>query len=136
GHDRLPLPQVLRVVWDRHGMEVDDAIDRLVLLLEPHVVPSRSDVVANVDVAGGLDPREHPLLLCHLFLTQKPPVICRRRLWDTVQWPLSSSATTPGPDGFSWPRNPNPPRVSRTGSGDGHRGRSRRSRRRRRWQPG
>ena len=44
----------------RQRVVVDDAVDRLVLVLEPDVVADRAQVVAEVDDPGRLDPGEDP----------------------------------------------------------------------------
>ena len=40
------------------GMQVDDAEDARVIVLQPHPVPDRAQVVAEMQIAGGLDARE------------------------------------------------------------------------------
>ncbi len=60
GHLAGLAAQALRVVQAREGVVVDDAVDRLVLPLEPDVVPDRAKVVADVRRAGRLDPGEDP----------------------------------------------------------------------------
>jgi hypothetical protein len=39
---------------------IDDADDRLVLVLQPHPILHRPEVVADVQLAGGLDTAENP----------------------------------------------------------------------------
>jgi hypothetical protein len=48
------------VVKARQRVVVDDAVDRLVLPLELHVVPDRAEVVADVGCARRLDTRKDP----------------------------------------------------------------------------
>jgi hypothetical protein len=50
---------------DRHGdgVQVDDAIDGLVLVLEPYPVSERPEIVADVHVARRLDAGEHLVFL-------------------------------------------------------------------------
>ncbi len=55
-----PGAEELRVVGARQRVVVDDAVDRLVLELEPDVVPDRAEVVAEVDDPRRLDPAEDP----------------------------------------------------------------------------
>ena len=54
--------QDVGVVGARQRVVVDDAVDRLVLVLEPDVVADRAQVVAEVDDPGRLDAREDPRL--------------------------------------------------------------------------
>ena len=44
---------------DRQGVEVDDAVERVDLVLAGDPVPQRAQVVAQMDVTGRLDAREH-----------------------------------------------------------------------------
>ena len=53
-----PGPQQDRIVGARQGVVVDDAVDRLVLPLQPDVVADRAQVVAEVDDPGRLDAGE------------------------------------------------------------------------------
>ena len=48
----------------RHGdrVQVDDAVDRLVLALQPHPVADRAEIVAEVQIAARLDAGEDPPL--------------------------------------------------------------------------
>jgi len=48
-------PQHLRIVDVRQGVVVHDAVDRLIAILESHVVPRSRQVVAQVGPAGRLD---------------------------------------------------------------------------------
>ena len=50
--------QLCRVVVDRHRVEIDDAIDGVVIVLKRDPVPEGTQVVAQMDVPGGLDPGE------------------------------------------------------------------------------
>ena len=52
-------PQLGRVLRDREGVQVDDAVDRVVVVLLRDPAPHRTQVVAEVDIAGGLDAGEH-----------------------------------------------------------------------------
>ena len=54
-HLARPLAQHVAVVRARQRVVVDDAVDRLVLGLEPDVVADRAEVVAEVDDARRLD---------------------------------------------------------------------------------
>ena len=56
-------PQLGAVVDRGEGVVVDDAVDRLVLVLQRDVVHLGAEVVAEVRRAGGLDPAEDPLAL-------------------------------------------------------------------------
>ena len=58
GHLARPLAQDGRVVRARQRVVVDDAVDRLVLVLQPDVVADRAEVVAEVGDAGRLDAGE------------------------------------------------------------------------------
>ena len=57
-HLACPLAEHVRVVEARERVVVDDAVDRLVLVLEAHVVADRAEVVAQMGRAGRLDPAE------------------------------------------------------------------------------
>ena len=57
-HLARALAEHVRVVQARQGVVVDDAVDRLVLRLQAHVVADRAEVVAQVGRAGRLDPGE------------------------------------------------------------------------------
>ena len=46
------------LLGDGEGVEVDDAVEGVVLVLAGDPVAQRPEVVAEVDVAGGLDARE------------------------------------------------------------------------------
>ena len=61
GHLARPPAHDVRVVGARQRVVVDDAVDRLVLVLEHHVVADRAEVVAEVDDPGRLDAGEDPL---------------------------------------------------------------------------
>ena len=63
GHFAGPCPEHVGVVRARQGVVVDDAVDRLVLGLQAHVVADRAEVVAEVDGPGRLDPGEDPRAL-------------------------------------------------------------------------
>jgi len=53
------------VVVDGHGVEIDDAVDAVVVVLEPDPIAQRSEVVADVDVARRLQAGEHSLAIHH-----------------------------------------------------------------------
>ncbi len=55
------LPQLRPVVDGGEGVHVDDAVDRVVLVLQAHVVDLGAEVVAQVRGAGGLDAGEDTL---------------------------------------------------------------------------
>ena len=46
------------VLVDRDGVQVDDAVDALVVVLDPHPVLQRTQIVADVQIAGRLDAGE------------------------------------------------------------------------------
>ena len=50
--------QLVRVIGDRDRVHVDDAIDRLAAILSLHELADRTDVVAEVLGASGLDAGE------------------------------------------------------------------------------
>jgi len=53
-HLRRPDPialELLRVIGSRDGMEIHDAVDGVVVVLEPNPVLERAEVVPQVDVA-------------------------------------------------------------------------------------
>jgi hypothetical protein len=52
-------PQLGRVLRDRDGVQVDDAVNGVVVVLFLDPAPDRTQVVAEVDLAGGLDAGEH-----------------------------------------------------------------------------
>jgi hypothetical protein len=52
-------PQHGRVLGDGERVQVDDAVDGGVVVLRHHPAPDRTQVVAEVDVAGRLDAGEH-----------------------------------------------------------------------------
>ena len=54
------LPELVAVVDRGQGVVVDDGVDRVVLVLERHVVPLGAEVVAEMARAAGLDAGEHP----------------------------------------------------------------------------
>src|SRR5207253_7206706 len=56
-------PELVRVEGLGQGMQVDDAVERVVVFLEGNPVPQRAHVVAQVDLTGGLDARQHA---CHI----------------------------------------------------------------------
>ena len=62
GHVAGPGSERVGVVEARQGVVVDDAVDRLVLALERDVVADRSQIVAEMDDPGRLDPAEDPVL--------------------------------------------------------------------------
>ena len=62
-----PLVQVVRVVLGRDGMQVDDAEERVALLLRRRVLAEAADQVAEMLDPGGLDTRENP----HLRIVSK-----------------------------------------------------------------
>ena len=55
------LAQERAVVDGRQGVEVDDGVDRVELVLKRHVVDLRSKVIAQVRGAGGLNPAQDAL---------------------------------------------------------------------------
>ena len=55
GHLAGLAPHPVRVVGAGEGVVVDDAVDRLDLVLEPNVIPDGAEVVADVRGAGRLD---------------------------------------------------------------------------------
>jgi hypothetical protein len=61
GHLSRLAAQGVRVVEARQRVVVDDAVDRLELLLERHVVADGAEVVAEMDDPGRLDAAEDPL---------------------------------------------------------------------------
>jgi hypothetical protein len=58
GHVARSLAEEIRIVAAREGVVVDDAVDRIELVLEPDVVPDRAEVVAEMGDAGRLDAAE------------------------------------------------------------------------------
>ena len=61
GRDAGALAQRLRVVLDGDRVQVDDAVERVVVVLQRHPLPQRTEVVAEMErVRGGLDAGEHP----------------------------------------------------------------------------
>ena len=60
GHVARPRAQDVGIVRRRQGVVVDDAVDRLVLVLERDVVADRAEVVAEVGDARRLDAAEGP----------------------------------------------------------------------------
>ena len=54
--------QFVRVVVNGHCMQVNNAVDRVVVVLELHPVPKRTEVVAKMDIACRLNAREDLLL--------------------------------------------------------------------------
>jgi hypothetical protein len=48
-----------RVLVDRDGVQIDDAEDRLIVILEVDPVLERAEVIADVEVAGRLDAAEN-----------------------------------------------------------------------------
>ena len=58
GHLAGARAQDVGIVGGGQGVVVDDAVDRLVLVLQAHVVADRAEVVAEVDDAGRLDAAE------------------------------------------------------------------------------
>jgi hypothetical protein len=50
--------QQLRVLPRSDGVLIDDAIDAVELVLQPHPVPDGAEIVAEMEVLGGLDARE------------------------------------------------------------------------------
>ena len=60
GHLAGPRAQDIGVVRARQRVVVDDAVDRLVLGLEPDVVADGAEIVAEMDDPGRLDAREDP----------------------------------------------------------------------------
>ena len=57
-HLACPLAEHVGIVEARERVVVDDAVDRLVLVLETDVVADRAEIVAQVRGAGRLDPGE------------------------------------------------------------------------------
>ena len=59
---RVRAAKLAGVVGERHRVQVDDAVERLVggfrLVEGGHPVPERAEVVAEMDLTGGLDPRK------------------------------------------------------------------------------
>ena len=62
--------QFARVIRDRGGMQVDDAVDRVVFILQRNPVPECTQIVADMHVTGGLNTRED-CLLAHCLLPKK-----------------------------------------------------------------
>src|SRR5262249_21309096 len=58
GGSPRPLGKALRLVRHRHPVEVDDAVDGVVLVLLGDPLPHRTEIVAQVHLAGGLDAGE------------------------------------------------------------------------------
>ena len=56
---RRALADHARLLGDGEGVEVDDPVERVGLVLAGDPVPQRAQVVAQMDVAGRLDAREH-----------------------------------------------------------------------------
>ena len=63
------------LLGDGQGVEVDDAVERVRLVLAGDPVPQRPQVVAEVDVTGGLDAREDS---GHVEHGTDPSVSCSR----------------------------------------------------------
>ena len=58
---RVRARERLRVVLDGERVQVGDEVERVVVVLQGHPLPHRTEVVAEVErVRGGLDAREHP----------------------------------------------------------------------------
>ena len=53
-------PQHVGLDVQGQGVQVDDAVEGVVVVLVGHPLAQRPQVVAQVEVAGGLDAREHP----------------------------------------------------------------------------
>jgi hypothetical protein len=60
-----PLAELVRGPGKGHGMEIHDAEERIVLVLLRHPVAHRPQVVAEVEVTGGLDAAEDALPFRH-----------------------------------------------------------------------
>ena len=82
------MRRIAGVVGARQRVVVDDAVDRLVLVLEHHVVADRAQVVAEVDEPGRLDAREDP----------------RSRGGAAVGAGAGASSTVIGAECTGWPR--------------------------------
>ena len=59
GHAHGGVAQRAGGVGDGERVEVDDAVEHVGLVLAAHPVPQRTQVVAQMDVAGGLDAGQH-----------------------------------------------------------------------------
>ncbi len=68
GHLAGVSTQQGRVLPDGDGVQVDDAVDALVLVLQRNEVSDRTQVVAQVQVAGRLNAGKNPLHVKLLFL--------------------------------------------------------------------
>ena len=58
GHDARALAQIVGVLPLRDGVHVDHAIDALILALQVRPVADRAEIIAEMEVAGGLDARK------------------------------------------------------------------------------
>src|SRR5262249_3253286 len=54
--------QRLRILPGGDGVLVDDAVDALELVLQPHPVPDSAEIVPEVEILGGLNAREDAVL--------------------------------------------------------------------------
>src|SRR5581483_10614872 len=98
----------------RDGVQIDHAIDAVILLLQRHELDDRAEIIAEVQIAGGLHPGKDQLLECHCGTpccaghmprraraAQGDGRACllRRRVVDCLQRPprYSARALAPGP---------------------------------------
>ena len=51
--------QLVRRLVNRHGVQIDDAENALVIVLDLDPVAERSEIIADVQIAGGLDAGEY-----------------------------------------------------------------------------
>src|SRR5262245_42630341 len=59
------LRQLGRILPYRHRVQVDDAVDAVVAVLQRDELHERAEVIAEVQIAGRLDAGKHPLLEGH-----------------------------------------------------------------------
>ena len=59
GHFQRALPQLGRIVWHGNRVQIGEKIEGLApfrqLILHPHPIADRAEIISEVEIAGGLD---------------------------------------------------------------------------------
>ncbi len=89
--------QLPRVTRNGERVQVDDAVDRLVLVLQRDPVAEGAEIVADVHVPGGLNAREHLPLLRHRLTPFQKEKAAGAEASDGMSWRGQPSADSGPP---------------------------------------
>ena len=86
-----PSPQFVGILRNGERVQIDDAIERLAVVLIGHPVAERAEQVAELHISGGLDAREHTSheRRCYRYGSAGPKGLIsragRRRMWGSTR---------------------------------------------------